>query len=623
MFDTPGPADDTLWFEMLLSHLARLAVAGASPADMLDASASWADSPLLAGAGLVHDTPQQRRSLLRQLSRQVLDAMPQPTHDFALRRTPRPQRNDSCDCGSGLKYKHCCLQLEQGMPAIDRINMLPALLEAMPRRDWAQLAYSAVDPMAVADAADQFLQAGQPAQAIALLAPWFSEMAHARDAHEALFDTLLEAYDQNHNPRKKQQLLDAGTRSQARSIRSAAHQHLAAITSDRGDFSAAWSHFEQAQRNHPDNPALSHLEVLLLQSQGKPEQARQRARFWIARLRRNGDEHADLIAVLQQLGADGMDAAMQLRMARDPVSHQLAALLAQAPAVQALYRGQVMDDGQLTTLQPAPTLRRAMQAWHQEFDSVHPGLTSLFIDEHPAWDQPQPWLDALERNPVLWQSMNVIDDLVLALQAHNAPRDAAMLADTLLTRGTALLVENLAPYTDKPLEWGYHDNRPFLRLLAQHIAWLEPDDDSLSEAHAQAMAWMLRLNPNDNHGYRHALMPMLLRARQPTQALKLFEAYPDDPDLLLHAALAHYANGAPGKALIALQEAHDALPEHVAMLATRSPRKPTMTAGSYRFGGKHHAWIHRQHALPAWQAWPGALEWLTKTHKQLRISGKR
>lgn len=137
------------------------------------------------------------------------------------------------------------------------------------------------------------------------------------------------------------------------------------------------------------------------------------------------------------------------------------------------------------------------------------------------------------------------------------------------------------------------------------------------------MAWMLRLNPNDNHGYRHALMPMLLRARQPTQALNLFEAYPDDPDLLLHAALAHYSNGAPEKALTALQEAHDVLPEHVAMLATRSPRKPTMTPGSYRFGGKDHAWIHRQHALPAWQVWPGAVEWLAKTHKQFRISGKR
>ena len=116
---------------------------------------------------------------------------------------------------------------------------------------------------------------------------------------------------------------------------------------------------------------------------------------------------------------------------------------------------------------------------------------------------------------------------------------------------------------------------------------------------------------------------MLLRTRPPAQALNLFEAYPDDPDLLLHAVLAHYANRAPDKALIALQDAHDALPEHVAMLATRSPRKPPMTAGSYRFGGKEHAWIHRQHALPAWQAWPGALQWLTKARTQLRISGKR
>lgn len=34
-----------------------------------------------------------------------------PTNEQMIRRPPRVGRNDSCPCGSGLKFKKCCLNI--------------------------------------------------------------------------------------------------------------------------------------------------------------------------------------------------------------------------------------------------------------------------------------------------------------------------------------------------------------------------------------------------------------------------------------------------------------------------------------------------------------------------------
>ena len=48
-------------------------------------------------------------------------------------------------------------------------------------------------------------------------------------------------------------------------------------------------HFAGAQRPSPDDPSLSHLEVVMMPSQGRHAEARERARFWIAKLQRHHD----------------------------------------------------------------------------------------------------------------------------------------------------------------------------------------------------------------------------------------------------------------------------------------------------------------------------------------------
>ncbi|HUB90799.1 MAG TPA: hypothetical protein VMA74_13830 [Dyella sp.] len=79
----------------------------------------------------------------------------------------------------------------------------------------------------------------------------------------------------------------------------------------------------------------------------------------------------------------------------------------------------------------------------------------------------------------------------------------------LLDRAQALLELNLRfnPAEGKTLEWGFHGNRPALRLIAQHI-----HGDALRPASNETLAcveWMLALTAND---FAPKAVPMLLAA---------------------------------------------------------------------------------------------------------------
>ena len=93
-------------------------------------------------------------------------------------------------------------------------------------------------------------------------------------------------------------------------LRADALQRLATVHSDAGNFTAAWELFGEAQRAAPDDPALGHLEILMLVSQKRRAEAEQRAKFWTAKLTRAGysDEEFPLLHWLRQIG-QGYDAA--------------------------------------------------------------------------------------------------------------------------------------------------------------------------------------------------------------------------------------------------------------------------------------------------------------------------
>ena len=558
--------------------------------------------------------PEARAAIARLLARDIADHTPQPALRFATRKYPQPGRNDPCDCGSGRKYKHCC-QIFAQHSATARMNLLPHVLDNLPRTRWAELVGSAIDPRAVADVARGMLEDYEPENAAALIEPWFNFDAAIPAAHEELLDALLDAYTDMDKPRKKRQLLEQALARGDRAIRSSMRQRLATMAADEGDYPLAWQHFRDAQREDADSASLSHLEVTLLLAQGEHVQVRERARFWIARLQRT-DAHAHMIAFLRDVAEQGEQALFNLQTAHLPELAELPPLLQAAPqpaVCHTLRGGDATDAG---VLAPDRALARALQDWTLAFPQVGPALTSLWLDDHPAWDNPQPWLHCLRQHPLLWQSFDVLDDLVLALTAIYQ-LGMAPLRDHLLERGETLLRMTLDQHqaNHKTLEWGHMANRPALRLIAQRIAVDErqPDDETLAR-----MEWLLLLNPGDNHGYREEVTIAWLQRDQPARALSLIERYPDDSSLAFSRVLALYALGRTDDALRALQDAHTDLPRVAPLLVAAKPKKPKLTPGSYRYGGEGQAWLLRETALPAWQRIPGALDWLRKSLKLLK-----
>lgn len=265
----------------------------------------------------LHDymTPEGRRyvdaeaarALATVLGTGIWNATPLPGNHFRPRPLPRPGRNSPCPCGSGRKFKHCCATAPE-FDAIPTAFMWELLAEALPRREMeSAIAGGHVPIGALATYARSLLERGSAKRAAQLLEPVFAgPLKQGSEHHEFALDTLLDAYDELGHPRKKRALIDRVTAQAPRSpLRAGAWQRLASIRSDRGDVAGAWEAFRNAQRDDPDEPALGNLEVLLLVADGRIEEARERAKFWIRRLRREGaEEYGPLIEWLGEVAAD-------------------------------------------------------------------------------------------------------------------------------------------------------------------------------------------------------------------------------------------------------------------------------------------------------------------------------
>lgn len=615
MPDLPTRADEFA-FDAFIQRIVASVIRGDS-LEQTWAVADQAGPALLTGMVDPKADASVQRSVYRAVARAIVDRMPRPSQRFAACKTRRPGRNDACDCGSGRKYKHCCASLEHAMPA-DSINLLGYVLNALPRKRWAELAGSAIDPQRVAATAMDLADDGDDAAVIALLEPWFKSSAPIPAAHEPLLDVLLDAYTELGNTRKKQRLLEAALARGDRVIRSSVLQRLATIAADDCDFDAAWRHFQAAQREHPDSNSLATLEVVLLTSQGETAQARQRARFWIARLGRvDAAGYADLIGFLQQVVEEG-EVALLASQDRDwPELAALRDLIGRAPALADLHHLADGDDESAGRIRPAPALRKPLARWQRCFPQTGPALTALDAPEHPAWDDTPPWLECLRDEPLLWQSFDVLDDLVLALTAVPAPGVQQALAEPLLARAETLferLIESHNP-DHKPVEWAWLENRPALRLLAQRIAI---DLEAPSDRTVARIERMLALNPNDNHGFRSELASAYLRQGEFERAEQLARRYENDSELRLSHALTLWATGRADEALVQLQHVHGQLPRVLPMLLAKSPRKPRIEPGIVSYGGADQAWLLRERWLPAWKAVPGALDWLRTARRALR-----
>jgi hypothetical protein len=562
-------------------------------------------------------------------------AMPSPHHGWRPPQTPLPGRNDPCYCGSGQKYKRCCGSLPIPTAVLQEVNLLRFVLDACTGKELGTLDLHRIDPVALGDTAAQWVEEGEEKRAAQLLEPLFREHDRLSARHVEAFDALMSAWLALDRPRKRKDLVNALVRHPDAELANAARQREITMLADQGSLDAAWSRFHELMRLTPEDPPLAHLEITLLKLQQRDDEAIARAEFWSRRLRQIDPRLAAYGDHLLAMASDA-DNALPGDQGKPPFVLLCERLLQDAPAAEGSHAAPVR--GGVIELVPSRELERVERAWRQEFPVPEPVLTSLETESEFVIERLPAVVSFLEKHPLAWQSFQVLGDLGLVAHAIGLlePLDrpwlvlqrklgeraerllACMLPEALQPPPT--LVEDSAAASAQllshlgsagaTLPWAVHENRPALRLVAlqinarQHLRLGDPRIESL-------MAWFLRLNPDDNHGYRSLLAQRWLREARAADALSLLDRYPDDGGAALaDRILALYLLGRIDEAGALLESDGRWIIEIVLALCAASYRRPKELDDEFiTVGGPGEAWVYREAMRPTWERC-GALGWL-------------
>lgn len=592
--ETDGSID--LFFQIAVRQM----LAGHSFEEVLDWSKMALPKLVPEWAEQFGNAEEPLRAFCLHLVRYLWTHMPDPELDFRTRQLDKPQRNRPCPCGSGRKYKQCCQFLEEMTRQFPRISLLPYVLELIPRKRFRDLSVSRLNPEEIAQVAYEWYEADRLEDAEALLEAFFKQADKLDHRAEPAFDLLMDVYLALYRPRKRQRLLKQVLASSDRQLRVAAMHRQCVMLSDEGDFESAWDVFREAQRLDPDNPNLSHLEIVLLIADGRQDEAAERARFWIARLKRaNAEEYAELIALLEQFAKDPVSATLGLSDDGEAVE-RLESLLARHPETQCHYSLDPVD-GDAGPLRAKSELAELEARW------------SGLLSDNPFDVEIAKLIDWLAAHPKALDSFAVLQGIVLQLDELDLPVPLDRIRRSLLERAETLLHQVISANRaeDCQLAWGWLENRPALWLVGELATVLIEDDPKRA---AELMEWLvMTLNPNDNQGLRGPLAHLYVQLAEPEKAVALTDRYPDDfADMQYARALALYATGEKGRALQALDDARRRFPKVLKTLVAKNPKMPAnLNPYGITMGGEDEAWIYRMSYRRIWES-ANALDWAEK-----------
>lgn len=537
--------------------------------------------------------PEMLRSMATAVALEIWNVTPIPENRFRPRKQPKPERNAACLCGSGKKFKQCCATVDGPELGISEELMLVQVLRQFPRKQLASLPVFDLHPESLAMVARKWLEDGYEKDAIALLENLFSHLPKLDARSEEAADTLLGCYLETNAPRKKQKFIDALKGAPDKVLRSTGWQRQATVMSDKGNYPGAWEAFQEAQRLTPNAPALSHLEILLLVSEGRRTEAKARASFWSARLSRDQKyDHSELIALLHNLAADDDDSMLRsLASVHDPLA-ALATIIKAWSAPACNY--QLVQD---VELEPNKKLADCEMHWMELRD----GLMN-----------PDRWLAFLQNEPLAGNSFRILCDSIemLGMLPETLPGGNDALARRLLERSEALRYTVLSKLKalDKELPWGFLDNRPLLTLVSYYI------DEFSAACPAETLnllRWSVNVaNPTDNIGLRENLIHTLIASGHADEAITVATRYPKDLASTEYGrVLAFFAANRLDEAEAALNMAAERSPKVWKMLHAANPRKPASKHPGYiTVGGDDEAYIYRTQHLDLWRI-TGALKW--------------
>jgi len=536
-------------------------------------------------------TPGMREAMATMLGMEIWNATPIPDNRFRPRKLAKPERNAPCPCGSGSKYKQCCAELPPLDLGISEELMLAEVLDLLPAKALAAAPLHELHPDALALVAQRWLDEGLPKKAATLLERYFMQLDKLDERAEWAADTLLNVYLEMNAPRKKQKFVDALKTAPDKGLRSCGWQRQATICSDRGDYVGAWAAFQEAQRHAPNTPALSHLEVLLLLSEGRDAEAKARADFWIVRLQRDAKyDHSHLIESLRNMVGGDAGKLKMMHLARGPLGW-LADTLAHWPAPACLYR--LAGDCELEAKPELAALERRWMDLRENAD-----LEDL--------------VEFAAQHPLAGQSFMILRDLseFAGLLEGGVPGSGETLSREVLKRGELLrhTVLSQLKALNKELPWAFLNNRPMLSLVEYFVdAFTEASPDECLDL----MRWSVTIaNPTDNTGLRESLIHGLVAAGRAEEAIEVAAAYPNDfASTEYGRVLAYFAASQPEAAEAALRHAFERFPKVWKMLYATNPKRPrSKNPGYVTVGGDDEAWEYRANHLDLWHAL-GGLRW--------------
>jgi len=536
-------------------------------------------------------TPGLREAMATMLGMDVWNVTPIPENRFRPRKLNKPERNAPCPCGSGNKFKQCCANLPPLDLGITEELMLSEVLGLLPQKTLKELPLHDLHPDALALVAQRWLDEGDAKKAISLLERYFTNLDKLDSRAEWAADTLLNAYLETNAPRKKQKFVDALKAATNKDLRSCGWQRQATIDSDQGNYIGAWDAFREAQRHAPNAPALSHLEVLLLLSEGRDVEAKARADFWIARLQRDAKyDHSELITVLRNMVGSDAGKLQTLHFARGPLG-RLADAVANWPAPACSYR---LIGG--CELEPKVELARLEGRWMDLRQSAD-------LDDMIAF---------AAQFPLAGQSFMVLRDLseIALMLDPGVPGSREALSRQILQRGEALRQAVLSKLKaqNRELPWGFLNNRPMLTLVQYFIEAMEKTSPGECLA---LMRWSVTVaNPTDNSGLRGPLIHKLIELGKPREAIDIAAAYPDDfAEIEYGRVLALFVDQQAEAAQACLHKAVERWPKAWKMLHAANPKQArSKNPGYITVGGDDEAWHYRIDHRDLWQS-TGALRW--------------
>ena len=564
--------------------------------------------------------PSDRADLLRvqrHVALQLWGLTPVPSHRWRARGVPKLERNAPCHCGSGRKFKQCCAEFEHMPLPLPTEALLVMALEAAGPQWLTGEKLRQVPAMALGHAALNWNQAGQAQRTAAIVGPLFDDSKSLDERHEVALDALVDALQVLGQDRQRRLLLDKIALHPNKVLATAARCRLVSILADQGEIERSWKLFHEPSRFNPNDPQLWPLELTLLLSQGREEEARLRAPLLAARARQAS--LPDLAGALVHMAEKGLAGIADLddEEVDDPEDLAWLALAEATPeapdlaALQALYKVQRFGvDGAPpeVSVTPVKKLSDLNLRWRRKFMVGKPEMTWLEADVDVLFERLPDALAFFQKTPEAWLSAEVLDDLALAalqLCDSGAPAAVSKASQRLLDHALAVL---RALVGDGQLHWIESQHRPLLRCLAVAI---ELARDAQDEARALALLqWGLALNPHDNHGWRLLLTPMLMERGEHEAALALMAQYPGDLPPSEHLrALALFALGRPDEAEPVLRQAHQRYPLFLATLLPELLDAPPPEPGpGMLMGGAESAWFHRMECRPMWVR-SGALAW--------------